>query len=86
METFFAHNDAYAVLVVLIIGACVALPFMAHYWYKARRAELTLSLKHAMVERGMSAAEICAVMEAGERCRPEVGEDGRRVASSKVRV
>ncbi len=49
-----------------IIGASVAGPFVARYWYKAQRAEMELSLKHAMLERGMTAEQICAVIEAGE--------------------
>jgi hypothetical protein len=71
METFFSHNDAYAVVGLLGLGLCAAVPFLAHYWYKIRRAELELSLKQAMVERGMSAADICAVIEAGEAARPD---------------
>jgi hypothetical protein len=77
METFLSQKDAYPVLTFLVIGVCVAAIFMAHYWYKMRRAEMELSLKHAMVERGMSAAEICAVIEAGASGKRDDAEEQR---------
>ena len=43
---------------------CVV-PSLCHYWYKARRHELDVQLKHALAERGMSADEIVRVLEAG---------------------
>jgi hypothetical protein len=39
MEAFFANKEAYPVLAVLAAGISVAIPFIAHYWYRARRAE-----------------------------------------------
>jgi hypothetical protein len=56
---------------LLIIGLCIAGPFMARYWYKARKAELDSSLKQAMIERGMTAQQICAVIEASDERTPE---------------
>ncbi len=86
MELFFSHKDAYVVLALLVAGLAVALPFVAQFWFKARRAEMELSLKQAMVERGMSAGEICAVMEAGEASRRrEEGEDSQ-VSGHQVRA
>jgi hypothetical protein len=53
---------------LFIIFAAVTLmsviPTLAHYWYKARKAELETSLKQDMLQRGMSAAEIQQVLEA----------------------
>jgi hypothetical protein len=52
---------------VIIFGSVTimaGLPTLAHYWYKARKAELEASLKHEMLQRGMSADEICQVLEA----------------------
>jgi hypothetical protein len=86
METFLANKDAYPVLGVLVVGLSVALPIIAHYWYRARRAEMELSLKQAMVERGMSADEICAVIEAGEVARPDPMLEGRSVRYKRVRL
>jgi hypothetical protein len=60
-----------AAVMLLIIGAAISGPFMARYWYKTRRAELESSLKQAMIERGMNAQEICAVIGAGEERKPE---------------
>jgi hypothetical protein len=40
------------------------LPTLGHYWYKARKAELEASLKQEMLQRGMSADEICQVLGA----------------------
>jgi hypothetical protein len=42
---------------------CV-IPTLAHYWYKARKAELEANLKQDMLQRGMSAAEIQQVLDA----------------------
>jgi hypothetical protein len=86
MEAFFSHKDAYIVLTFLVVGAGVAVPFLAHYWYKARRAEMELSLKQAMVERGMTAAEICAVIEAGEGGKPDGDGEPRAASDRRVRA
>ena len=37
---------------------------VAVYWHKVRQAELETALKHEMLERGMSAAEIQSVLQA----------------------
>jgi hypothetical protein len=55
---------------LLIVGGAISGPFIARYWYKARRAEMELSLKQSMIERGMTAQQICAVIEAGEERKP----------------
>jgi hypothetical protein len=86
MEDFFVHKDAYAVLTVVAITIGVVIPFVAHYWYRLRRAEMELSLKQAMVERGMSAAEIWAVIEAGESGKPESDQERQAAMSHKVRA
>ena len=52
--------------VLLLVGiSCLALvaPIIAYFSLKARRAEMELTLKRELAERGMSAAEICAVVE-----------------------
>jgi hypothetical protein len=71
MEVFFNNKDAYPVLAVLVIGSCVAVCFISRYWYKLRLAEMEISLKQAMIERGMNAAEIRSVFEAGVSGRVE---------------
>ena len=50
---------------------CVV-PVIGHYWAKVRRAELDATLKHEMIQRGMSPAEIAEVLQAStpERLSP----------------
>lgn len=67
MDTFFAHKDAYMVLFTVIVGLAVSGPFLVYYWFKGRRAEMEIELKRELAQRGMSAAEICAVIEAGNK-------------------
>jgi hypothetical protein len=57
-------------VLTLIIGAAISGPFMARYWYKARRAELDSTLKQSMIERGMTAEQICAVIQASDEPKP----------------
>ena len=79
MEELFTANDAYRITELVVIGSvvalsvvsvCISAPFVVRFWYKARRAEMELSLKQSMIDRGMTAQQICAVIYAG---------DGRRV-------
>jgi hypothetical protein len=57
-------------VLTLIIAAAISGPFMARYWYKARRAEMDSSLKQSMIERGMTAEQICAVIQATDEAKP----------------
>jgi hypothetical protein len=57
--------------VLVVIGACIAGPIIARYWYQARRVEMETALKQSMLERGMTAEQICAVIEASEERRNE---------------
>jgi hypothetical protein len=52
--------------IMLIVGTAISGPILLRFWYKARRSEMGLALKQSMIERGMTAEQICAVMEAGE--------------------
>jgi hypothetical protein len=54
---FFEVVFGFALLVVLV-------PMLSNHWYKLRVKQWEMSLKHTMLERGMSAAEIKAVLEA----------------------
>jgi hypothetical protein len=42
----------------------VAIPVIAHYWYKIEQMRAETNLKRAMIERGMSADEIERVLAA----------------------
>jgi hypothetical protein len=77
METFLA-NDAGVVIAVLVT---VGLPVALYYWFEYRKAELNASLKHAMIERGMSAEEIKMVLEAPSE---EKEKDGKALGNSAV--
>lgn len=46
------------------LAAVILIPSLAHYWSTLRIKEWELSLKHAMLERGMSADEIERVLRA----------------------
>jgi hypothetical protein len=42
----------------------VAVPAIARYWWRIRQSEIDASLKHEMLQRGMSAEEIQTVLSA----------------------
>ena len=54
---FFELVFGFAILVVLV-------PMISNHWYKLRVKQWEMSLKHTMLERGMSADEIKTVLEA----------------------
>lgn len=54
---------------------------LGHYWHKVRKLELETSLKAEMVQRGMSAEEICMVLDA----RPSSGTK-RQTSTSEQSV
>jgi hypothetical protein len=46
------------------ITLMTVVPIIGHYWYKVRQAEIEASLKHDMLQRGMSAEDIERVLAA----------------------
>src|SRR5579862_9726150 len=60
----FLHTDAVPLLSVLLAPVILGAPFVAHYWYKLRVKQWEMSLKHTMLEKGMSAEEIKMVLDA----------------------
>jgi hypothetical protein len=86
VELFFSHKDAYPLLAVVGVILGIVVTVVANLWYKMRRVEMEISLKQAMVERGMSAPEICAVIEAGRREKPELDREERAKTGFKVRA
>jgi hypothetical protein len=54
---FFGIVFGFWLLVVLV-------PVLSNHWYKLRVKQWEMSLKHTMLERGMSAEEIKTVLEA----------------------
>ncbi len=45
----------------------IVVPAIARYWWRIRQSEIDASLKHEMLERGMSAGEIQKVLTASTR-------------------
>lgn len=56
---FSAELIVFSFLTVIIV-----VPTIAHYWSQLRIKEWEMSLKHAMIERGMSATEIEHILKA----------------------
>ena len=50
----------WAIAIVFFFGV----PTVSHHWYKLRVKQWEMSLKHTMLERGLSADEIKTVLEA----------------------
>jgi hypothetical protein len=73
-----------------VIVACVAIVFITDYLRKSQQAEIDASLKHDMLNRGMSAADIKIVLEAstdGEALRTAMsGNQSVRVGLGKFQV
>jgi len=61
---FVRPTDAVPMLSILLAPVILLGPFVAHYWYKLRVKQWEMSLKHTMLEKGMSAEEIKMVLEA----------------------
>ncbi len=86
MPEFFSDRGAYVVLAF----AAIAVPFLAgvvgYFWHKTKRDEQLTSLKHAMLERGMSADDIEKVIEAGTRLPSDVDQTLTHLATGKPAV
>ena len=65
-------NDAFlkAVTMVGVFVSAFALPGIGWAWYALRVKQWEMSLKHSMIERGMSAEEIKMVLEATSKDGP----------------
>lgn len=65
---FLQSKDAGAILAIALspitIFMGIGVPLIAQYWYKLRIKQWEMSLKHTMLEKGMSAEEIKAVLAA----------------------
>ena len=92
METFFANDGAYVVLTFAALSIPAAAAVVAYFWYKLRRDEMLTSLKRELSDRGMTAEEIRAVIEATPHGSTDVAQDlaalngaGSRVATGPRR-
>ncbi len=72
------------VFVLGILFLTVVVPTTWHYWCQYRRNEWDGALKHEMLPRGMSAAEIKLVLEASSGKSPECSRASRRFDNSEA--
>jgi hypothetical protein len=81
---------AVCMLVALVAVACTAIVFVTDYLRTSRQAEIDAALKHQMVERGMSAADIKTILEAstdGEALRTALeANQGIRLGLGKFQL
>jgi hypothetical protein len=75
METFFAKDGAYVVLAFAAVSIPAAAATVAYFWYKLRRDQMLATLKGELSDRGMSAEEIRAVIEATPHGWTDVAQD-----------
>ena len=75
METFFAKDGSYVVLTFAALSIPAAAAVVAYFWYKLRRDEMLARLKRELSDRGMSAEEIRAVVEAAPHGSTDVAQD-----------
>jgi len=81
-------------LVMVVVGAviaigCTAIVVITDYLRKTHQAEIDASLKHAMLERGMSAVEIKTILEATgdqEQLRQATRDEGVRLGCGDFRL
>jgi hypothetical protein len=92
MQQLLMANPWLAVcaLVAAVIVGCVAIVFVTDYLRRSHQAEIDAALKHDMLERGMSAADIKTVLEAsadGEAARLAMaGDQSVRVGLGSFQV
>jgi hypothetical protein len=63
MFEFLSHNPFIAFWILIMLPAVIGTA--GHYWNRDRQQERLAQLKHAMIQRGMSADEIVRVLAAG---------------------
>jgi hypothetical protein len=75
VETFLANDGAYVVLAFAAASVPVAAATVAYFWYKLRRDQMLAALKRELSDRGMTAGEIRAVIEATPHGWTDVAQD-----------
>jgi hypothetical protein len=75
------NEYSFVLILVGIVCLAVVVPILVYFSLKARRVESELLLKRELTERGMCAADICAVVEAsaGRKTDADLASE-RRVA------
>ena len=70
MSEFLSRLNSDDLCGILIVGASLIFGLAAiaiSAWIKLRKAEIAANLKHEMLARGMSAEDIKAVLDAGNK-------------------
>ncbi|MSR57150.1 MAG: hypothetical protein EXS05_05710 [Planctomycetaceae bacterium] len=62
---WLSPGSVMAVATFSFLTLTIVIPAVAHYWHAAKVSHWEASLKQAMIERGMSADDIKAVLDAG---------------------
>lgn len=76
MQEVLANKGFFiAVMFIFIFGLPALAAVIGAYWYRLRRLEVSAALKHDMLERGMSADDICKVLEAGTKTNAAEDKD-----------
>ncbi len=83
MFQLFIENPwlALSIPIALVIVACAAISILPEHLRQSRQAEIDAALKHDMLSRGMTAADIKTVLEASTD-----GEVTRMALHQPVRV
>ncbi len=68
MNSILTREELIIPLVAIVLGCGLgAVGILSSVWYKLRVKQWEMSLKHSMLERGMSAEEIRTVLEASPK-------------------
>ena len=68
MNSILTREELIIPLVAIVMGCGLgAIGIVTSIWYKLRVKQWEMSLKHSMLERGMSAEEIKTVLEASPK-------------------
>ncbi len=91
MWTILNHEPWLLVIILAagVVVSCVAIVFITDYLRKLHQAEIDASLKHEMLSRDMSAADIKTVLESSgsdEALRVARASQGVRVGLGKFQV
>ncbi|HMP03583.1 MAG TPA: hypothetical protein PKD86_16775 [Gemmatales bacterium] len=64
LTDLFSHPDIVPLVCIVMMFACGLIGYLTRQWRLHRKTEIETGLKRAMIEKGMSAAEIERVMRA----------------------
>lgn len=80
MGAYLSNLPFPALMGLLVVGGGLAMGFVAiigAFWTDIRKREIAAALKQDMLSRGMSAEEICTVLDAGTKRSRKIAEGSR---------